>query len=182
MTATFTWLEDNGAVSGVGGTTVATTVSNVNWKNIDDTSTAYSSSPITAGNNSFQKNQYGKFTGGTFNQISAGLFAHTLTALGTGLTLKGVKVATSAYVYVTPSTVADTNLTTDMTSAIAIASGTLVYFGITSPGTTAGKAANTVTPGSDNFTTWLTTQLQTTVSAAPGDTANITLTLQYNEN
>jgi hypothetical protein len=32
------------------------------------------------------------------------------------------------------------------------------------------------------YTNFLTTQLQTTSSAAAGDTAQVTLTLQYNEN
>ena len=90
MAATFEWDEDNGTATGspAKGTTRTTAVTNVNWKDIDDATTAYSSNPITAGQNSYQKNQFGKFSG-TFNQILGGLFAHTSTAFGTGLTLKG---------------------------------------------------------------------------------------------
>lgn len=183
MAATFEFQEDNGASTGspAKGTTRTAARTEVNWKNIDDSTTAYSSSPITAGNNSYQKNQFGKFSG-TFNSISAGLFAHTATAFGTGLTLKGVPTCTSdgtRYLYVTPSTTADTNLTTDMTSAISIGSGVAVCFGATGPEAT-GKATSMAT--NPCYTNFLTTQLQTTGSAAAGDTATVTLTLQYNEN
>lgn len=183
MAATFEFEEDNGTQTGspTKGTARNTAITNVNWKNIDDTSTAYSSSPITAGNNSYQKNQFGKFSG-TFNSVSAGLFAHTLTAFGTGLTLKGVPTCTndaSRYLYVTPSTTADTGLTTDMTTAIAIGSGVAVCFGATGPEATGKATSMTTNPCYTNF---LTTQLQTTGSAAAGDTATVTLTLQYNEN
>lgn len=183
MAATFEFEEDNGTAAGspAKGTTRTAARTEVNWKNIDDSTTAYSSSPITAGNNSYQKPQFGHFSG-TFNSVSAGLFAHTSTAFGTGLTLKGVPLVSSdatRWLYVTPATTADTNLTTDMTSAIAIASGVAVWFGATGPEAT-GKAASMTT--NPCYTTFLTTQLQTTGSAAAGDTATVTLTLQYNEN
>ena len=76
MAATFEFDESNAA-----GQTITHNVTNVNWKNIDDATTAYSSSPITAGNNSFEKWQFGHFSG-TYNQILSGLFAHTATAFG----------------------------------------------------------------------------------------------------
>lgn len=184
MAATFEFDEDNGAATGspAKGTTRATARTDVNWKNIDDaTTTAYSASPISGGNNSFEKWQFGKFSG-TFNQILGGLFAHTLTAFGTGLTLKGPPACTndaSRLLYTTPSASANANLTTDMTSAIAIASGVAVCFGATGPEAT-GKATSMTT--NPCYTNYLTTQLQTTTSAAAGDTANVTLTLQYQEN
>lgn len=185
MAATFDWQEDTGTQTGspTKGTTRTTGVTDVNWKNSGTQGTAYSAAPITAGNNSYQKAQFGKFTSGTFNQISAGLFAHTATAFGTGLTLKGPAAITQdsdRWLYVTPSATADAALTTDMTSAIAIGSGVAVWFGSTGPEAT-GKAAS-VDGSADRFTTFLTTQLQTSGSAAAGDTANVTLTLQYNEN
>lgn len=183
MAATFEFEEDNGTAAGspAKGTTRTAARTEVNWKNIDDSTTTYSSSPITAGNNSYQKNQFGHFSG-TFNSISAGLFAHTSGAFGTGITLKGPAAVSSdatRYLYVTPSTTADTNLTTDITSAISIASGTAVWFGATGPEAT-GKAASMTT--NPCYSTFLTTQLQTTGSAAAGDTTTVTLTLQYNEN
>ncbi len=183
MSATFEFEEDNGTATGspAKGTTRTAARTDVNWKNIDDSTTAYSSNPITAGNNSYQKPQFGHFSG-TYNQILSGLFAHTATAFGTGLTLKGVAAVSSdatRWLYTTPATTADANLTTDMTAAIAIASGVAVWFGATGPEAT-GKAASMTT--NPCYSTFLTTQLQTTASAAAGDTATVTLTLEYQEN
>lgn len=107
MPATFVFKEDNGAATGspARGTVAGTTVTTCNWKNIDDaTTTAYSASPITAGNNSFIKYQWGSFSG-TYNTISAGLWSpHTAPggALATGLSLKGLVTST----YATPVTTA----------------------------------------------------------------------------
>lgn len=178
MAATFAFKEDNGASTGspARGTTAATTVTTCNWKNVDDaTSTAYSASPITAGNNSFSKYQYGAFSG-TYNQLSAGLWSpHTAGSLGTGLTLVG-KVTTT---YTTPATTTLAG-TTDFTSIVAIGAGATVLFSLdTNPSTTSPTSTSTVNPVS---TQWLVTQLQTTTSAAAGDIASVTLTLQYNEN
>lgn len=181
--ATFEFEEDNGAAAGspAKGTTRTAARTEANWKNIDDSTTAYTSNPITAGNNSFGKWQFGHFSG-TFNQILNGLFAHTATAFGTGLTLKGTPACTGdgdRLLYTTPATSANANLTTDMTSAISIGSGVAVCFGATGPEAT-GKAASMTT--NPCYTNYLTTQLQTTGSAAAGDTAQITLSLQYDEN
>lgn len=183
MAATFAFDEDYGAATGspAHGTSTATGVTNVNWKNSGTPSDVYSSFPITAGNNSYDKWQFGHFSG-TFNQILAGLFAHTATAFGTGLTLKGPPACTndaSRLLYTTPAATANANLTTDMTSAIAIGSGVGVCFGATGPYAT-GKATSMTT--NPCYTNYLTTQLQTTVSAAAGDTATVTLTLEYQEN
>lgn len=183
MAATFAWDEDSGTQTGspTKGTTRTAGVTDVNWKNSGTQGTAYSAAPITAGNNSFQKAQFGHFSG-TFNSVSAGLFAHTSTAFGTGLTLKGPVAMTAdadRWLYVTPSATADTALTVDMTSAIAIGSGVAVWFGATGPEATGKAATMTTNPCYTNF---LTTQLQTSGSAAAGDTATVTLTLQYNEN
>ncbi len=183
MAATFEFERDTGTQTGspTKGTTRTTAVTDTNWKNTDTYGTAYSASPITAGNNSFEIWNFGKFSG-TFNQISAGLFAHTSTAFGTGLTLKGTPACTGdgdRLLYTTPSATTNASLTTDMTSAVAIGSGVAVCFGATGPEAT-GKATSMTT--NPCFTNYLTTQLQTTGSAAAGDTATVTLTLQYNEN
>lgn len=185
MAATFVWQEDTGDAAGTPakGTTRTNPATDANWKNSGVVTDVYSSYPITAGLNSFQKALFGVFTISTFNQISAGLFAHTATAFGSNLTLKGIPAITSdatRWLYVTPSAVADTNLTVDMTTAIAIASGVAVWFGATGPEAT-GKAAS-MDGTAARYTNFLTTQLQTAVGAAAGDTAQVTLTLQYNEN
>lgn len=183
MAATFEFNRDTGASTGspAKGTTRTTAVTDVNWKNTDTVGTAYSAAPITAGNNSFEIWNFGKFSG-TYNQISAGLFAHTSTAFGTGLTLKGTPACTGdgdRLLYTTPSTTTNASLTTDMTSAISIASGVAVFFGATGPEATGKSSSTTSNPA---YTNYLTTQLQTSGSAAAGDTATVTLTLQYNEN
>ena len=176
MAATFEFDESNGV-----GETVTHARTETNWKNIDDSTTAYSSSAIAAGNNSFDKWQYGHFSG-TFNQISAGLWAHTATAFGAGLTLKASPTMTTdanRLAYATPSTTTNANLSYDATAVTAIASGKVVWFGATGPAAV-GKAATMTT--NPCYTNYLTTQLQTTTSAAAGDTASVTLTLQYQEN
>src|SRR3990167_637585 len=184
MAATFEFNRDTGTQTGspTKGTTRTTGVTDTNWKNTDTYGTAYSAAPITAGNNSFEIWNFGVFSG-TFNQISAGLFAHTATAFGTGLTLKGTPACTGdgdRLLYTTPSATANAALTVTMTSAISIGSGVAVFFSATGPEAT-GKASSA--DGSvDRYTNYLTTQLQTTGSAAAGDTATVTLTLQFNEN
>lgn len=183
MAATFAFDEDTGTQTGspTKGTTRTGGVTDVNWKNSGVQGDAYSSFPITAGNNSFEKWQFGHFTG-TFNQISAGLWAHTAGTFGSNLTLKGQKAMTvdgDNLAYTTPATTTNANLTKDMTTAVAIGSGVAVWFGATGPEAT-GKAASMTT--NPCYTNWLTSQLQTAVGAAPGDTVTATLTLQYNEN
>lgn len=178
MASIFDWQEDNGTQTGspTKGTTRTTGRAEQNWKNIDDSTTAYGSSSIVAGNNSFDKWTFGKFTG-TFNSISAVLWAHTAGSMGTGLTIKG-KVAPAGG-YTTPAVAANANLTVDMTTPIAIGSGQSVNVGATGP-EAAGKAASTTS--NPAYTDWLTHQLQTTTSAVAGDTATATFTLQNNEN
>ena len=183
MPATFEFEEDNGTATGspAKGTTRTAARTESNWKNIDDSTTAYSSNPITAGNNSFQKPQFGHFSG-TFNQILSGLFAHTAGTFGSNETLKGVKAVAAdgdRWLYTTPATSADANLTVDMTTAVAIGSGVAVFFGATGPEATGKAASMTTNPCYTNF---LTTQLQTAVGAPAGDTPSITLTTQYQEN
>lgn len=183
MAATATWYADHGTQTGspTKGTS-RDAASDVNWKNSDVQANVYSSYPITDGTNSYEIWLNCKFTSGSFNNVLAGLFAHTLTAFAGGLVLKGTPACTGdgdKLAYTTPSITANTNLTTTMTSAIAIGSGVAVFFGATGPEAT-GKASTT-DGSADKYTNFLTTQLQVS-GAAAGDTAQVTLTLQYNEN
>lgn len=183
MAATFAFDRDTGTQTGspTKGTTRSAGSTDVNWKNTDTYATAYSDAPITAGNNSYEIWQFGHFSG-TYNQILSGLWAHTATAFGTGLTLKSTPACTGdgdRLLYTTPSATANANLTVDATSAVAIGSGVAVFFGATGPEAT-GKAATMTT--NPCYTNYLTTQLQTSGSAAAGDTAQVTMTLQYQEN
>lgn len=182
MAATFAFDRDHGTQtsSPTKGTTRDAGVTDVNWKNTDTEATAYTAAPITDGSNSYENWLFGHFSG-TYNQILAGLFAHTATAFGTGLTLKGPPACTGdgdRLLYTTPSTTTNAALTNNMTSAIAIGSGVAVFFSATGPEATGKASSSTANPA---YTNYLTTQLQTS-GAAAGDTAQVTLTLQYQEN
>ena len=182
MAATFEFEADHGTQTGspTKGTTRTASVTDINWKNSDVHSDVYSTYPISDGNNSYEIWLFGKFTG-TFNQISAGLFAHTAGAFGTGIVLKGPPACTGdgdRLLYTTPAVIANTALTTNMTSAISIGSGVAVFFGATGPEATGKAAAMTTNPC---YTNYLATQLQTS-GAVAGDTTQVTCTLQYNEN
>ncbi len=174
MAATFQWSESNG-----GGETQTLDPTNMNWKNEDSVTDNYASFPITDGNNSYEKWFSAKFSG-SFNQILAGLFAHTAVAFGSGLTLKGQPTMTGdgdKEAYTTPSASTNANLTVDMTAVTAIGSGQVVWFGETSP-TGTKTVSETTNPC---WTNYLVTQLQTS-GASAGDTATVTMTLQYDEN
>lgn len=187
MAATFNWCEDNGPLTSSHGAyqygfgTDTNFPINVNWKNADDcqtgaSGTVYSAAPIgPPPANSFTKYQYGKFSG-AFNQISAGLFAHTLTSFGSNITLKGV--VTTAFA--TPATSANAALTTDMTAPISISSGLAVNFSTQGP-YGSGSSTGTVLAAS-GYSQYCATQLQIAAGVAAGDTAQVTITLQYNEN
>ena len=176
MAANFEFYEDNGTQAGSPPKGTTRTVNRLegNWKNIDDSATAYSSSPITAGNNSFNKYQFGIFSG-TFNQITNVKWNHTSGTFGAGLTLKFLNTTG----YTTPSATTDARLIRDVTLTGAVSTGYAILVGATSP-EAAGKGASTATVPS--FTEFLVTQLQTTVAAGAGDTALCGLSLSYDEN
>lgn len=179
MAATFQWGESNGTATGspATGTSNFVGATDSNWKNIDDctanSGSAYTAFPITAGNNSFTKNQWGKFSG-TFGSISSVLWAHTAGTLGTGLTLKTVVTST----YTTPAASTNAALTTDSTSAISISSGAAVLLSSVGPQGASPGSSSTANPC---YTQFLASQLQTLSSSSSGDTASVTLTLQYSE-
>lgn len=175
MAATFEFQEDNGTQTGspLKGTTRTTAVTQVNWKSVDDVTTAYTTSPVVAGANSMTKYQFGRLTG-TFNQISGGLYAHTAGTPPAGVTIKGTVTST----YATPSTATNAALTTTMTSPIAITSGLAVNFHTTGP----EGASPTATLSAAGYTQYLATQIQTTGAAPAGDIGAMTMTLRYNEN
>lgn len=177
MSATFEFMEDNGVAVGspLQGTTRTGGRTDINWKSVDDSVTTYSTVPITSGNNSYSKYTFGHFTG-TFTTILSGLWAHTGGSFGAGLTLKGTVSST----YATPATAANAALTTDITAPISITSGAAVLFGPTGPQNSSGMAASST--ANPTYSQYLVTQLQTTSSAAGGDTATATFTLQYQEN
>ena len=172
MSATTTWYEQNGTAAGSPAAGTESTVSSCDWKNIDDTTTSRASSPVEAGTNSFSKYNYLGFSG-TFNQISAVKWAHTAGTLGTGISLVGKVTST----YSTPSTTALSS-TSDMTSPVSVSSGASVLLGTSGPNDANPSASQTTSC----YTQYLVTQVQTTSAAASGDSGQVTLTVQYNEN
>lgn len=165
MASSQTWSEGNGTNAG----TETGSRSECNWKNIDDSTTAYSSSPITAGNNSFTKYQAVKF-GGTWNTLSAGSYFGSTATPGTGLTVKAAVVTSGT----TPSTSASGD------SNIPTSAGTLTAnFTTTAMGYAAGSSS--ISFSATVYMNALRTQLQTTGSAAPGDITSVTLTAQWTE-
>src|SRR6266498_53140 len=177
--ATFTFYTDNGAAVGnpASGTT-RTVVTDFNWKNIDDASTAYSASPITAGNNSFEKFLFGGFSG-SFNQVLGGLWQHTGGNLGAGLVVKCVVSGTGQGSYTTPSATTNANLTRDLTQTGLVSTGLTVLFGASGHAESGKNASTTSNPA---FSQYLITQLQTTVAASAGDTVQNFFVLNYSEN
>lgn len=174
MAATFAFAADNGAASGSPAAGTRTNpVTDNNYKSVDDSTTAYSAAPINIGSNSFERWLYGVFTG-SFNSIFGGLFAHTATAWGTGLTCKSVVTSS----YTTPSATTNASLTTDSTAIIAIGAGATVLFSTVGP-QGAGPSSTLAAPG---FSQYLVSQLQTAAGALPNDTATVTWTLGYSEN
>lgn len=173
MAATAAWYEDNGAATGspAKGTTRAAAATG-DFKSVDDSTTPRASARIIAGQNSYHKYRFVRFTG-TFNEISAGKFAHTAGTLGTGLTI--VDKITSTYA--TPATSALSG-STDISSVTAINSGQSVNFSTVGP-EGASPAANLTAAG---YSQYIVTQLQTLATAAAGDIGDKTMTFQWNEN
>lgn len=172
MSATTTWYEQNGTAAGTPAAGTESTVSSCDWKSVDDSTTPRSSAPVQAGDYSYIKYNYLGFSG-TFNQISAVKWAHTAGTLGTGLSLVGKVTST----YETPVDTAMAG-STDMTNTSAISSGASVLLGTSGPNDTNPQASQTSTC----YTQYLVTQVQSLTTAAAGDSGQVTLTVQYNEN
>jgi len=162
MASTQTWSEGN-------GTNAATQTDNrteCNWKNIDDSTTAYTSAPITAGNASFTKYQAIKFAG-TYNSLSAGTYKVSTNAPGTGLEVRAAVVTSGT----TPTATATAD-------SLASTTGTSFNFTTTAMGYAAGASSTTSANAYGNA---YRTQLQTTTGAAPGDISTVTITATWTE-
>lgn len=161
MASTQTWSEYNGA-----GQTETGSRGECNWKNIDDSTTTYSSSPITAGNNSFTKYQAVKFAG-TYNTLSGLTYKVSSNAPGTGLSVVAAVVTS----YTTPAATASGD-------SAASTTGTAANF---NNGTTPFAAGTSSTSTNPVYANAYRTQLQTTGSAAPGDISTVTITATWTE-
>ena len=162
MASTQSWTEYNGS-----GQTASGSRTDCNWKNIDDSTTAYSAAPVTAGNNSYGKYQSLVFAG-TWNSLSALTYKIDNNAPATGISIVG-SVVTS---YTQPATTATGD------SAMST-SGISANFNTSSSPFGAGTSSTTA--GGTMYANCLRTQLQTTSAAGPGDIASRTITATWTE-
>lgn len=163
MASTQTWSEFNGASA---ATETGSRAEN-NWKNVDDSTTVYTASPITAGANSFSKYQAVKF-GGTWNSLSALTYKVSSNAPNTGISIVASVVTAGA----TPSTTATGD-------AAASTSGTSANFNSSS--TPYGAGTSSTTAGGTMYANAYRTQLQSTGAAGPGDISAVTITATWTE-
>lgn len=167
MASTQTFSEGNGA----NAATETTSRSEMNWKRIDDSTTAYTANPINSTNN---ENSYTKYQllvfAGTWNSLSALTVKVDNNAPATGLSIVGVVVTSGT----TPSTSASGD------SAFST-SGASVNFQSSSFGYSAGTSSSTAS--GTMYTNGVRTQLQTTSSYAggPGDITTRTFTWSWTE-
>jgi hypothetical protein len=167
MASTQTWSEGNGASAG----TETTSRAEANWKRIDDSTTAYTASPINSSNNenSMTKYQAIKF-GGTYNSLSALTYKIDNNAPATGLSIVGAVVTSGT----TPAT------TSSGDSAMST-TGLSANFTATTLGYAAGSSTSSAS--AVVYGNALRTQLQTTSSYAggPGDITSRTITATWTE-
>jgi hypothetical protein len=167
MASTQSWSEFNGASAA----TETTSRAEANWKRIDDSTTAYSSSPINSSNNenSMTKYQAIKFAG-TWNSLSALTYKIDNNAPATGLSIVGA-VVTSGTTPATTSSGDSAMSTTGLSANFTSSSGPYAA------GTSSSTASGTM------YANALRTQLQTTSSYAggPGDITSRTITATWTE-
>ncbi len=163
MAATFNWAQSNGA--GETSTDLGASGNLFNFKTNDDATAAnYSSNPISAGNSSMEVYLRGHFTD-TFNKIdNLQFWQSTAFSPATGLQ---VTFAGDNHAYATPST-------TDNTHSNVPTSD---------PGTANVSIGGSLSGYLDaaGYSDYIVLQLDTTASAAAGDTSLATFTLQYDE-
>lgn len=169
MASTQTWSEGNGTNCG----TETGSRSEANWKNVDDSTTAYSSSVITAGSNSFDKVQAIKY-GGTFNSLSSLTYKVSSNAPGTGLSVVASVISASPR---TPATTA----TGDSAASTSGTSANFVHTNTWSSVFAAGASTGGPNDATSFYGQAYRTQLQTTGSAAPGDISTVTITATWTE-
>lgn len=163
MAATFAWTQSNGAGETV--TELGTSGNLFNFKNNDTAVAAdYTSNPITAGTSSMEVYLRAKFTG-SFNKIDNLQFWESVAfspATGLQVTFDGDNVT-----YAQPST-------TDNENAAVPSSD---------PGTANVSIGGALTGSltASGYSDYILLQLDTTTSAAAGDTSLATYTIQYDE-
>lgn len=187
MAATFHWCEENGAATGspAHGTTRngfgadTNYPTNCNWKTADDLATAASAAKINRPDCSYEKFQYGKFTG-TFNSIfnckwTCNNYSNQLAGLDAYIKLMAAVTST----YTTPSRSVNTALTEDFTEQVWVHRGIPVKFSTSGP----EGASPTDTLTAAGYTQYLVSQLQVGSSAtyAGGNTNDMYVVLVWEE-
>lgn len=166
MASTQSWSEYNGA-----GATETASRGEMNFKRVDDSTTAYTSSPINSTNNenSMAKIQALVF-GGTWNSISDLTYKIDDNAPATGLSIVG-SVLTS---YTQPATTSTGDSAMSEAGLSANLNNSSTPFGA---GTSSSTASGTI------YANALRLQLQTTSSYAggPGDIDTRTITATWTE-
>lgn len=167
MASTQTWSEFNGASAA----TETTSRAECNWKRIDDSTTAYTASPINSTNNenSMTKYQALKFAG-TWNSLSALTYRIDNNAPATGLSIVGSVVTAGT----TPATTASGDSAMSTTGLAA---------NFNSSSTPYGAGTSSTTASGTMYANALRSQLQTTSSYAggPGDIVGRVFTAAWTE-
>jgi hypothetical protein len=167
MSATYNWAQTYGSSGSETTSDLGASGNLFNFKDADDATAAnYSSNPVVAGTNSYEVWLRAHFTG-TFNEIdNLQFWMSTDFDPNTGLS---VKYTADQESYVTPvkteSTIADTAVpTSDPGTA-----------NVTIDGELSGSLEEA------GYSDYIVLQLQTTTSAASGDTSLAVFTCQYDE-
>lgn len=173
MATTQTWSEYNGSTYTETGSRT-----DCNWKNIDDSTTAYGSSPITVPTSgtaySYPKHQAIKF-GGTYASISALTYKVSSAAPGTGVALNA-SVLTSQP---TQGTAGAPNSNANTTDSAASTTGTSANLVSSTSAYGAGTASYTTAGGV--YGQVYRTQLAVGTTAGPGDITPVTITATWTE-
>lgn len=167
MASTQSWTEYNGSSAA----TATTSRAEANWKRIDDSTTAYSSSPINSTNNENSMTKYQALVfAGTWNSLSALTYKIDNNAPATGLSIVGSVVTSGT----TPTTTASGDGAMSTTGASANFNNSTTPYGA---GTSSSTASGTM------YANALRTQLQTTSSygGGPGDITSRTITATWTE-
>ena len=166
MAATYNWAQSNGASET--STDLGESGNLFNFKNADTaTASDYTDNPITAGNNSYEVYLRGHWTG-TFNKIdNLRFWMSTDFSPNTGLSIKWAANGTPTYTepVATTSTVATTAIPTSDPGSENL------YIG--------GSSGGSLTAA--GYSDYIVLQLQTTVSAAAGDTSLAEFTIEWDE-
>lgn len=171
MPSTPHWTEWN-----VNSTSKAASRTDSDWKSIDDSTTAYSAAPVTAGNYSFTKYQALSFDTGAWNNLSA--FGYKIDSNNPNDNIGNANL--SVYGNTVSGFTAPISSTT-LDSSLMSTVGITCDFATTSPWV-AGSSTTAGASTSSLYANALRTQLRTASTSAPGDAQSArTITASWTE-